>query len=423
MINLRVSGLGKAYKRYTRKSGRLREWFGLGSQHALTWVLRDISFEVGAGEAVALVGANGAGKSTLLKIIAGTLTPTLGFYQLAGRVSAILELGTGFDPNFTGRQNVAMAGHLLGISVEDMRSLMHEIEDFAEIGDSIDQPLRTYSTGMHVRLAFSVATAVRPDILIVDEALSVGDTYFQHKSFDRIRRYRDAGTALLFVSHSAAVVKTLCDRAILLDEGLMVRDDSPDVVLDYYNAMLAKQHADYEIHQSNIASRGSTTRSGTAAASIVDIDLEAEGRFVLALRSGSSAALTIVFEVKTPLPQLTVGILIRDKLGNDVFGTNTYHLGVHSSELAAGSRHAVKFMFPRMELGVGSYSVTAALHAEDAHTAANFDWWDRALVFQVLPSDAPLSIGVAALAVSADWVNHSDAQRARGTAGARAEVR
>ncbi|MEZ0328930.1 MAG: ABC transporter ATP-binding protein, partial [Dissulfuribacterales bacterium] len=175
MSYLRVCNVSKAYKRYSKKSGRFLEWLGLGVHHDLVWVLRDISFEVQPGEAVGIIGVNGAGKSTLLKIITGIVKPTTGTIEVGGRVSALLELGMGFHPDFTGRENVYMAAQLKGMTREEVTERMQEIEAFAEIGDYIDQPVRVYSSGMQVRLAFSVATCVRPDILIVDEALSVGD--------------------------------------------------------------------------------------------------------------------------------------------------------------------------------------------------------------------------------------------------------
>src|SRR6185312_13241021 len=189
MGDIRVSGLGKAYKQYPGQWSRLAEWIvPVGNpRHIEHWVLRDIDFHLRAGEAVGIVGANGAGKSTLLKILAGTVRPSCGKIEIGGRVAAMLELGMGFHPDFTGRQNAVMGGQLLGLSLEDIARLMPQIEAFAEIGEYIDQPVRTYSSGMQMRLAFSVATAQRPDILIVDEALSVGDSYFQHKSFERIR--------------------------------------------------------------------------------------------------------------------------------------------------------------------------------------------------------------------------------------------
>jgi lipopolysaccharide transport system ATP-binding protein len=403
MGHVRVSRLGKAYKRYAHKSGRLREWLGLGLHHELVWVLRDVNLEVLPGEAVGIVGANGAGKSTLLKMVTGTVTPTTGKVEVAGRIASLLELGIGFDPNFTGRQNAMMTSALLGLPSGKLAALLPEIEAFAEIGDYMDQPLRTYSTGMQIRLAFSVATARRPDVLIVDEALSVGDAYFQHKSFDRIRHFRDEGTTLLLVSHSAAAVKTLCNRAVLLDHGVLLRDDVPDAVLDYYNALIAKQCAEHEIRQSESAAGTTTTRSGNARAVITRIELLSRGQSVRALRSGDPATVTVQIEVRDALPELTAGILFRDRLGNDVFGTNTFHLGANRASVAAGAILTVEFVFPSLDLGVGSYSLTAALHAQDTHVAENFDWWDRALVLQIVPGDRPMSIGVAALRVAVSW--------------------
>ena len=249
MGQIRVTDLGKAYKRYPNRWARLREWLTPGSlpRHQAHWVMRGISFTVAPGEAVGIIGNNGAGKSTLLKIITGATQASEGTVETTGRVAALLELGMGFHPDFTGRQNVFMAGQLLGHSVALLHQHFSAIEAFAEIGDYIDQPVRTYSSGMQVRLAFSVATAIRPDILIVDEALSVGDAYFQHKSFARIRQFRDQGTTLLFVSHNPGAVKTLCNRAILLDQGIMARDGAPDDVLDYYNAVIARLESEQHI--------------------------------------------------------------------------------------------------------------------------------------------------------------------------------
>jgi lipopolysaccharide transport system ATP-binding protein len=400
---LRVKNLGKAYKRYPRKLGRAMEWLGTGVQHELKWVLRDISFEVAPGEAVGIIGVNGAGKSTLLKIIAGTTKPTTGLVESGGRVSALLELGIGFHPDFSGRQNVNMAAQLRGMSSNEISAKMREIEDFAEIGDYIDQPVRNYSSGMQMRLAFSVATAVRPGILIVDEALSVGDTYFQHKSFDRIRQFRDEGTTLLFVSHSAGSIKTLCNRAVLLDAGVILRDDAPDAVLDYYNAVIAKQRADYKIQQTEQLTGQKITRSGSGDVAIESVELLVNGVPARALSSGVAATIQITGKTAAPVEELTVGILIRDRLGNDVFGTNTYHHGVSRKDVAEGDSFAVDFNFAALNLGRGSFSLTVALHSRDAHIAANYDWWDRVLVFQVFPGATPTSIGVCDLPVMVNW--------------------
>mgnify|MGYP000465791091 FL=1 len=237
---LHVDDVSKRYASYSSETMRFLSWFGFPTKPASEfWALRNLSFDMNRGECLALIGQNGAGKSTLLKIITGTVRPSSGNVHLAGRVSAILELGIGFNPDLTGRENVYHSGGLLGMTHQQLEELMPSIEDFAEIGEHFDHPLRTYSSGMQGRLAFSLATAVRPDILIVDEVLSVGDSYFQHKSFQRILKFREEGTSILFVTHSLGAVREICDRVILLDKGEKIRDGRPDEVIDFYNAMIA----------------------------------------------------------------------------------------------------------------------------------------------------------------------------------------
>lgn len=397
MNYLRVRNLGKVYKRYPNNRARLLEWLNpVRQRHQQHWALRGVSFEVNAGEAVGIVGHNGAGKSTLLKMIVGTTRPSEGTIELGGRVAALLELGMGFHPEFTGRQNTYMGGQILGLSGQQITERMPEIEAFAEIGDYLDQPVRTYSSGMQVRLAFSVATAIRPEILIVDEALSVGDAYFQHKSFERIRQFRDAGTTLLFVSHSPGAVKTLCNRALLLEDGLMVRDGAPDEVLDYYNALIAKQ-AEYTIRQAEELGGKVAVRSGNRQAEIVTVDLFHQGQSARAIPQGETALIRVIAAVHEKISDLTVGILIRDRLGNDIFGTNSWHHGQSLRSIQGGSRVQAEFAIPSLNLGIGNYSLTVALHANDTHVSNNFDWWDRALVFQVTPSELPRCIGSAYL--------------------------
>ncbi len=238
MSYIRLKNIGKAYKRYARKYGRLAEWLGLGIHHERLWVLNDISFDVEPGESIGIVGVNGAGKSTLLKMITGTTSPSTGSVEVGGRISALLELGMGFHLEFTGRQNAYMSAQLAGYSKADIDARMDEIEKFAEVGDYFDLPMRTYSTGMHVRVAFSVATAFRPDILIVDEALSVGDASFQRKCFQRIEKFRAQGTTLLLVSHDLETVKKLCDRALFIREGAIGRMDAAKAVCDEYEKYL-----------------------------------------------------------------------------------------------------------------------------------------------------------------------------------------
>jgi homopolymeric O-antigen transport system ATP-binding protein len=236
---LRVSGLGKAFRKYRSEWQRIFSWFGVSVTPAAEhWVLRDVSFSVAAGEAVGIVGQNGAGKSTLLKLITGTLRATEGGIEINGRIAAILELGMGFNPEFTGRQNVYHAAGLMGFSRDVIEHAMPEIEAFAEIGEYFDQPVRTYSSGMQMRVTFSVATAFRPDVLIVDEALSVGDAAFQRKCFRHIEDFISNGTALLFVSHDAESVKRICNRAVWLNHGRVVLDGASKEVCEVYEKHL-----------------------------------------------------------------------------------------------------------------------------------------------------------------------------------------
>jgi lipopolysaccharide transport system ATP-binding protein len=392
-----LSRLGKAYRQYRAPSDRLLEWLSLGmhSRHELRWVLREIALEIQAGEAVGIVGANGAGKSTLLKLVTGTTQPTTGTVDVQGRVAALLELGIGFHPDATGRDNALIAGQLLGYQAAEIAARMGDIEAFAEIGDYMDLPLRTYSSGMQVRLAFSVATAIRPDVLIVDEALAVGDAYFQHKSFARIREFKAAGTTLLFVSHSAPVVKSICDRAVLLERGLLVRDGEPDAVLDYYNALVASRTVDHRIAESALGG----IRSGDRRAAIESVEIAGENGPAAALRSGDPAVLRIQLRALERIPDLTVGFLIRDALGNDLFGTNTYHLAHRKFDVAQSQRFVCEFAIGRLALGTGHYNVSVALHSDMTHLSGNYDWWDRALTFEVVPGRAVHSIGVLVLDV------------------------
>ena len=398
---LAVSGLGKSYRRYARPWHRLCEWAAGGRLvwHETFWALRGITFRVASGESVGIIGLNGAGKSTLLKILTGTTQPTEGQVQLGGRVAALLELGMGFHPDFSGRQNVMMAGQLMGLPVREIARLMPEIEAFAEIGEYIDQPIRTYSTGMGVRLAFSVATAARPEVLILDETLSVGDAYFQHKCIRRIKEFQEAGTTILFVSHDPTAVKTLCGRALLLDGGRLIQDGPPDLVLDHYNALIAKREANQEILQAEAASGRMTTRSGTFEARIAAIDLlDADGRPARAFTVGERARIRARVEFTSTVVAPTVGILIRDRVGNDVFGTNSFHVAPIEGTYEPGEEMTVDFDI-QLNLGVGSYTLTAAVHSDATHLASNYDWWDKVIGFQVLPGPEPHFVGSAWLPV------------------------
>jgi len=385
MGHIRVTGLGKAYKQYPTRWSRLAEWLIPFSpiRHRQHWVLQDVAFEIAPGEAVGIVGVNGAGKSTLLKMITGTTQPTCGQIQLEGRVAALLELGMGFHPDFTGRQNAIMAGQLLGMQVEEIEALMPQIEHFAEIGEAIDHPVRTYSSGMQMRLAFSVATARRPDILIVDEALSVGDAYFQHKSFERIRSFRRAGTTLLIVSHDRSAIQSICDSAILLENGRMAMHGKPEAVMDYYNALLAEREGQ-TVRQEMLADGQVQTVSGTGEAGILSVRmLDERERAIDAAEVGQPVVLEVQVEVRQDIERLVLGFMIKDRLGQAMYGINTHRQELALTDLQAGERLTYRFAFI-MGLGKGNYSVALSLSRLDSHLDRNFEWRDYGLVFHVI---------------------------------------
>lgn len=384
MGHIRVSGLGKAYKQYSSRWSRLIEWLVPFSKprHRLHWVLRDFDFHVLPGEAVGLVGANGAGKSTLLKLITGTVRPSEGTVEVGGRVAALLELGMGFHPDFTGRQNAVMAGQLQGLAVEEIAELMPQIEAFAEIGDAIDQPVRTYSSGMQVRLAFSVATARRPDLLIVDEALSVGDAYFQHKSFERIRQFRREGTTLLIVSHDRYAIQAICDRALLLHGGRLAAQGRPEEVLDYYNGLLAEREG-ASVRQEVTTEGARRTISGSGEVRIADVGLfDESGQRISSAEIGSRVVLEVRAEVLSAVDRVVLGFLIKDRLGQSMYGVNTQRLDQVVMAPRAGELLTFRFAFV-VQLGVGTYSVALNLSQYDSHVAKNYEWRDYALMINV----------------------------------------
>ncbi|WP_019895306.1 ABC transporter ATP-binding protein [Hydrogenovibrio halophilus] len=388
-MSIQISQLTKRYTRYASGWHRILKWLGFQPRPAsVHTVIEDISFSLPGGQALALVGQNGAGKSTLLKMIAGTLPPTYGTVAFQGRVAAILELSLGFHPEFTGRENALHALKMLGLPQPE--SLLQDVRTFSELGDFFEQPLRTYSSGMQMRLAFSAVTAVRPDILIIDEALSVGDSYFQHKSFDRIRQFKQQGTTLLFVSHDKSAVLELCDRALLIDQGRLAMDGDPADVMDYYNALVAQKedHALIEHASDN------QTRSGSKEVTIDRVQLlDRNLQPVEQISVGQAVTLRLKLSAHQTTPDITIGLLIKNRVGHDVFGTNTFHLG-HPLNLQPGKSQHIDFAFPA-NLGPGSYSVTVAVHRHASHLHGNIDWFDRALVFEVHNTHHPEFIGTA----------------------------
>ena len=390
-----VQGVGKAYVKYRSELQRVACWLGVFTrpldEH---WVIRGIDFRVNAGESLGIIGQNGAGKSTLLKIITGTTRPTEGVVALTGYVSALLELGLGFNQELTGRENAVYSAGLRGFSKEQIDQFIPQIEEFAEIGEYFDQPMRTYSSGMQMRVAFSVATVVRPEILIVDEALSVGDSYFVHKCFKRIREFREAGTTLLIVSHDASAIQTLCDRAILLDGGRIVLDGEPQEVLDYYNALIAEKE-NSKVRTAR-TSRGSVaTESGTGEALIETLTLlDAKGQPVEYVEVGQPVSLSARIKTNAPVKRLVFGYLIRDRLGQKIFGTNTHYTDQVFDDLQAGECVEVRAHF-LANRGPGSYSISVARTGTETHVVKNYQWRDLALVFTVTNAKHPTFVGAA----------------------------
>jgi lipopolysaccharide transport system ATP-binding protein len=390
-----VRRLGKTFKRFPSRWARLREWLGWGRpSHVPITVLQDISFEVKPGETVGIVGINGAGKSTLLKMLAGTMRPTSGEVRIDGKVAALLELGLGFHADFTGRENARMAARIMGHADPEIDSRMADIAAFAELGDYFDQPVRVYSTGMQMRLAFSVATAWRPDVLIIDEALSVGDGRFVHKSFSRIRTFREQGTTLLLVSHDKAAILAICDRVMLLDGGRLAMEGEPEAVIDFYNALLAERSSDTVV-QAPTASGRTATVSGTREVTIEAVELiDASGAVLSCVVVGQAVSLRVVVRCHAPIHALVVGFMLKDRVGQSVFGTNTFHHHQQLHGLEAGEVVTHHFDF-HANIGVGTYSVAVAAHEDHTHVSRNFEWRDHALVLDVVNTHQPDFVGVA----------------------------
>jgi lipopolysaccharide transport system ATP-binding protein len=393
MTVLSVQDIGKAFRNYRSELHRFARWFGIQIKPKdECWVLQHVSFDIQSGEAIGIIGQNGAGKSTLLKIITGTLQPTQGQVQVNGRIAAILELGMGFNPELSGRQNVFHSAGLMGFSLEQIRQAMPAIEAFAEIGSYFDEPVRTYSSGMQLRVAFSVATAFRPDVLIIDEALSVGDSYFQHKSFSRIREFQEQGTTLLIVSHDRSAIQSLCDRAILLEKGVAIKDGHPEEVFDYYNAIIAeKENSTVDVHV--LGDGRAQTSSGTGEVRVEEIALyNSKGEVVEFVGVGEQVELRIKVKAYETVETLVLGYGIKDRLGQVMYGTNTWHTeqAIHHPQPGEEFQFVVAF---QANLGVGSYSVQTALVDRDTHLTTNYEWRDLALVFNVINIDKSTFVG------------------------------
>ncbi|SMP86935.1 lipopolysaccharide transport system ATP-binding protein [Epsilonproteobacteria bacterium SCGC AD-308-E02] len=391
---LEVSNVSKSYKSYPSQWTRIFSWFGFAKstiqEHQ---TLKNINFDIKPGESVGIIGQNGAGKSTLLKIITGTLKPTTGTSNSKGRISAILELGMGFHPELTGRQNAYNSAGLMGFTNEQIDSVIDDIESFAEIGEYFHQPVRLYSSGMHVRVAFAVATAFIPDILIVDEALSVGDSYFQHKCFERIKQYRETGMSLLFVSHDKGAVLALCNKAILLDQGSIIKIGNPEETIDYYNALIS-QKENSSIVQQELGDGKISTVSGTSEATLNGIELlNVNNEKVEVLNVGDTVTLHISVKVNEDLPTLVLGYGIKDRLGQVMFGTNTWLTDQVLSDVKKGEIYDFYITFDVL-LGIADYSIQTAIVDSDTHLTSNYEWKDLALMFSVVNANKNHFVGL-----------------------------
>jgi lipopolysaccharide transport system ATP-binding protein len=402
-----LHNISKCFKRYAKPIDRLKEALQPGKSRADEfWALRDINLEIERGETYGIIGQNGSGKSTLLQIIAGTLTPTSGTRQVNGRISALLELGSGFNPEFTGRQNVFLNGQILGLSQMEVANKFDDIAAFANIGQFIDQPVKSYSSGMMVRLAFAVAINVEPEILIVDEALSVGDVRFQARCMKRIRQLKDSGVTILFVSHDASSVKMLCNQALLLNHGEQVMQGKPNKVVDRYVAMLSAEDPDSIAEELKAIANRQTDKPDTQNLNKTNLNSIEEQPTAFSVHQHGNKqvhieqvqllndqhqpterfsrgeemtiAISLVGQLETS--DLIVGISIRNLLGVVVYGTNTQVL-TGGKLLNLQSHETMKVSVNFMcHINRGSYTLTVGVHSEEG---LSYDWVDEMIVFEV----------------------------------------
>ena len=389
---LRVQGVAKQYRTYARPGDRLKESLTRGRlrRHKEFWALHDVSFELNEGDIVGIIGPNGCGKSTLLQIIAGTLEPTHGEVWHQGRISALLELGAGFDQEFTGVENVYMNASLLGFSRRETDALLPNIERFAEIGDFLYQPVKTYSSGMYVRLAFAIAASVEPEILIIDEALAVGDAVFQHRCLRRIKELHERGTTVLFVSHDAAAIRALCSRAILMNQGRIISDGAPAEVLNHYQEIVMERERAYEAESESSSATPAevqtfeplsfTYRHGNHLAEIVVAELsDATSHRTEIIETGTPLTMKVAVRFKADIADPVIGFLIRNRHGISAYGTNTLEHKLELGNVRRGEVVEVTFAF-NCWLGIDNYSISCAVHSREGEA---YDWLDGVRFFRI----------------------------------------
>jgi lipopolysaccharide transport system ATP-binding protein len=406
---IEVRGLSKSYPIYDSPLDRLKELltFNRLRFHRDFWALRDLDFEVRRGETFCIIGENGSGKSTLLQLVAGILRPTEGEIKVNGRVSALLELGSGFNPEFTGRDNVFLNGAILGFTTRQIEQKYREIEEFAEIGDFMNQPVKTYSSGMIVRLAFAVAIHVDPEILLVDEALAVGDIYFRQRCMRKVHELRSRGVTILFVSHSMGDVKAIGDRALWLDQG-RIRELGPAdaVVAKYLAAMVEKDSAYLQLKKRPERDRTAGRivapeivdripnidhRYGDGRAEVLGIAvLDESGRPLQLLEPNSRIVVRISVRAKEEIPMPIVGFMLRNHLGIDFSGTNTAREGVELPPMLPGDIYTVDFHVDLPELYPASFSFSPAIADGTLLHYRMCDWIDNAIALQMGHSEGQI---------------------------------
>jgi lipopolysaccharide transport system ATP-binding protein len=407
MVSFR--SVSKSYPIYDSPGDRLRELLLLNrrSFHRDFWALQDVSFEVKRGSTFCLIGENGSGKSTLLQLVAGIFPPTRGEIEVNGRVSALLELGSGFNPEFSGRDNVYLNGAILGLSTREVARRYRAIEEFAEIGDFINRPVKTYSSGMVVRLAFAVAINVDPEILIVDEALAVGDVYFRQRCMRKVHELRSKNVTILFVSHSMGDVKAVGDRVLWLDGGRVVEIGDPEAVVSKYLSRMVEKDAAYlKLKNAQARPAGSPPviapevvegipnidyRYGNKAAEVIGIAvLNPAGERIGLLEPGGQVTVRISVRACSHVDSPMVGFMVRNHLGIDFSGTNTAREGCDLPPMAPGDIFTVDFHITLPELYPGHFSLSPAIANGTLHGYEMCDWIDNAITLQMGHSDGEI---------------------------------
>ena len=395
---LEVRNVSKVYRLYRRPIDRLLEALPFTQKYspAEFWALRDVSLSVERGEMLGVVGPNGSGKSTLLQIVSGILEPTTGSVATQGRIAALLELGAGFNPEFTGRENVFLNGEILGISRREMERVFPDIERFAEIGNFIDRPVKEYSSGMYVRLAFSTAIHVDPEILIVDEALAVGDAIFANRCIQKFEELKQRKVTVLFVSHDLGLVKRLSDRAALMLDGKVAAYGTPSEVVNRYVGLVLERQGRESPHEDKRL--GGTFRHGDGASRVIDVELlDARGEKTRSVDSGAPVTVRVRARAERDLEDPVAGMLIRNRLGIDVFGTNTRVEGIQIGRVAAGEMFETEFTFDCL-LTRQDYTLTVATQYREGFSQ---DWLDDVLSFSVV--DSRDLAGLASLKTKVEW--------------------